>query len=82
MNLALCCTGGNLLKTKRGELAYLDFGLVSEIPPSVMDAIICATVHLMNRAYTALASDFPGLALMSEVTCAELLNATVSSFDQ
>ena len=48
------------MKTRAGELAYLDFGLVSEIPPSVMDAIICATVHLMNRAYPALASDFPG----------------------
>jgi predicted unusual protein kinase regulating ubiquinone biosynthesis (AarF/ABC1/UbiB family) len=70
---SMLCTGGNLLKTKRGELAYLDFGLVSEIPPSVMDAIICATVHLMNRAYTALASDFPGLALMSEVMLVHII---------
>jgi predicted unusual protein kinase regulating ubiquinone biosynthesis (AarF/ABC1/UbiB family) len=57
--------GGNLLKTRSGKLAYLDFGLVSEIPPSVMDTIICATVHLMNRDFESLASDFPGLALMS-----------------
>ncbi|KAG5179566.1 ABC1 family-domain-containing protein, partial [Tribonema minus] len=57
--------GGNLLKTPSGKLAYLDFGLVSDIPASVMDTIICATVHLMNRAYPALAGDFPGLALMS-----------------
>lgn len=26
-----------------------DFGLVSVIPPGVMDALICATVYVMNR---------------------------------
>ncbi|CAN0421053.1 unnamed protein product, partial [Phaeothamnion confervicola] len=57
--------GGNLLKTRSNKLAYLDFGLVSDIPPSVMDTIICAVVHLMNRDYASLANDFPGLALMS-----------------
>lgn len=30
-------------------LAKQDFGLVSVIPPGVMDALICATVYVMNR---------------------------------
>ncbi|CBJ26038.1 conserved unknown protein [Ectocarpus siliculosus] len=58
--------GGNLLKTADKRLAYLDFGLVSVIPPGVMDALICATVYVMNRDYVALAKGFPALALMSE----------------
>ncbi|CAN0474149.1 unnamed protein product, partial [Ascophyllum nodosum] len=41
--------GGNLLKMADEKLAYLDFGLVSTIPPGVMDALICATLHVMNR---------------------------------
>lgn len=28
---------------------WQDFGLVSLIPPGVMDALICATVNVMNR---------------------------------
>lgn len=28
---------------------WQDFGLVSVIPPGVMDALICATVNVMNR---------------------------------
>ncbi|CAM9821212.1 unnamed protein product, partial [Discosporangium mesarthrocarpum] len=58
--------GGNLLKTPDSKLAYLDFGLVSEIPQVVMDSLIISAVHLMNRDYGALALDFPGLMLMSE----------------
>eukprot|EP00752_Nemacystus_decipiens_P006520 g5871.t1 len=58
--------GGNLLKTADKRLAYLDFGLVSVIPPGVMDALICSTVNVMNRDYVALAKGFPALALMSE----------------
>ncbi|CAM9184861.1 unnamed protein product [Ectocarpus fasciculatus] len=63
--------GGNLLKTADKRLAYLDFGLVSVIPPGVMDALICATVYVMNRDYLALAKGFPALALMSESDLAE-----------
>ncbi|CAM9247077.1 unnamed protein product [Pylaiella littoralis] len=63
--------GGNLLKTADKCLAYLDFGLVSVIPPGVMDALICATVNVMNRDYVALAKGFPALALMSESDLSE-----------
>ena len=35
--------GGNLLRLREtGELAYLDFGLVSEIPPTVRDGLVAA----------------------------------------
>ena len=56
---------GNLLVTEDGtRLAYLDYGLMSEVPQSVQLSIICAVVHLINREYEQLATDFFGLTLM------------------
>jgi predicted unusual protein kinase regulating ubiquinone biosynthesis (AarF/ABC1/UbiB family) len=56
--------GGNLIKTKDGKLAYIDFGLVSEIPESVRYSLIISSLHLINREYKLLARDFTGLALI------------------
>lgn len=40
----------NVVKAKRYVVVFRqDFGLVSTIPPTVMDALICATVQAMNR---------------------------------
>lgn len=42
--------GGNLLKiqSEQGpQLGYLDFGLMSSVPLSVRDALVCAVVHLV-----------------------------------
>jgi predicted unusual protein kinase regulating ubiquinone biosynthesis (AarF/ABC1/UbiB family) len=56
---------GNLLVTEDGSrLVYLDYGLMSEVPQSVQLSIICAVVHLINREYEQLATDFFGLTLM------------------
>eukprot|EP00871_Galdieria_phlegrea_P000948 jgi/Galph1/1854/GphlegSOOS_G524.1 len=56
--------GGNLVRMKDGRLAYLDFGLVSYVPESTMNSMICAFFHLMNGDYESLAEDFAGLALI------------------
>ena len=56
--------GGNLIKTKDGRLAYLDFGLVSEIPETVRYSLISAILNLINREYVSLAKDFNGMALI------------------
>ena len=56
--------GGNLIKTKDGKLAYIDFGLVSEIPESVRYSLIISILHLINGEYKLLARDFTGLALI------------------
>jgi len=55
---------GNLLRTNDGRLAYIDFGAVSVVPESVMQCILRAILHLVNREYQLLAEDFTGLALM------------------
>jgi aarF domain-containing kinase len=55
---------GNLLKTRDGRLAYLDFGMMGEIDVGVRQALIRATLHLVNREYGALAADFVALGLL------------------
>ena len=58
--------GGNILKTNEtpARLAYLDFGIVTEIPLSVRDAILRAVVFLVNGDFENLARTFPGLLLL------------------
>lgn len=53
-----------MLRTKSGYLAYIDFGLVSEVPASVRESIVCALMHLIHGEYARLAESFSGLALM------------------
>lgn len=53
-----------VLKTRSGYLAYIDFGLVSEVPASVRESIVCGLMHLIHGEYTHLAECFTGLALM------------------
>ncbi|KAK4536963.1 hypothetical protein CDCA_CDCA10G2988 [Cyanidium caldarium] len=56
---------GNLLVTGDGSrLAYIDYGLMSQVPQAVQLSIICAIVHLINREYELLANDFLGLTMM------------------
>jgi len=56
--------GGNLIKTKDGRLAYLDFGLISEIPETVRYSFISAILNLLNREYESLAKNLNGMALI------------------
>mmetsp|Transcript_19608 Transcript_19608/g.59305 ORF Transcript_19608/g.59305 Transcript_19608/m.59305 type:complete len:979 (-) Transcript_19608:2833-5769(-) len=55
---------GNLLRTTSGDLAYIDFGMMGEIEPSIRRGLIQATLHLVNREYAALAEDFITLGLL------------------
>ncbi|KAK9915022.1 hypothetical protein WJX75_003712 [Coccomyxa subellipsoidea] len=59
---------GNLLKVTEGphagKLALLDFGLVSELPAADREAMVSATIHLGNRDWNALVSDFVALGFL------------------
>mmetsp|Transcript_18214 Transcript_18214/g.43751 ORF Transcript_18214/g.43751 Transcript_18214/m.43751 type:complete len:517 (+) Transcript_18214:3198-4748(+) len=85
--------GGNLIKTKDGKLAYLDFGLVSEIPETIRYSLISAILNLINREYESLAKDFNGMALIrsddldkeiSKISYAffETFDKSLSNFDK
>jgi len=55
--------GGNLLRSG-DQLAYLDFGLIADVPPTVRDGLVCAMPYLVRRDWAAVASLFEQLLLL------------------
>lgn len=49
---------GNLIRTDRGQLAILDFGLMTQINEDIKIGIIESLVHLLRKDYRAIANDF------------------------
>lgn len=48
---------GNLMRMQDGQLCYLDFGMMGQIDKTTRQALIRATLHLVNREFTELAKD-------------------------
>lgn len=59
---------GNLLAMDDGRLAYLDFGMMSNIKPYQRYGLIEAVVHLVNRDFDALAKDYVKLEFLKPDT--------------
>jgi predicted unusual protein kinase regulating ubiquinone biosynthesis (AarF/ABC1/UbiB family) len=59
---------GNLLAMPDGKLAYLDFGMMSNIKPHQRYGLIEAVVHLVNRDFEALAQDYVNLEFLTPET--------------
>jgi predicted unusual protein kinase regulating ubiquinone biosynthesis (AarF/ABC1/UbiB family) len=59
---------GNLLATRDHKLAYLDFGMMSEIQPPQRYGLIEAIVHVVNRDFEGLANDYVKLDFLSSDT--------------
>ena len=57
---------GNLLALADGRLAYLDFGMMSEVTRESRTGLIQAVVHLVNRNFGALSKDFVSLGFLGE----------------
>lgn len=73
---------GNLLATTQGDLVYLDFGMMSEAPPSARYAIIAHVVHLVNRDYLAMCYDYYTLEFMDpSVDTTPIAPALAAFFD-
>lgn len=49
-----------------GRLCYLDFGMMGRIDRTTRQALIRATLHMVNREFDALATDFVTLGLLPE----------------
>lgn len=56
---------GNLLATPDGKLAYLDFGMMSNMKPYQKYGLIEAIVHLVNRDFEGLAHDYVKLEFLT-----------------
>jgi len=73
---------GNLLAMSDGRLAYLDFGMMSQIKPYQRYGLIQAVVHLVNRDFESLAQDYVQLEFLSEDTDLEpIIPALASVFE-
>jgi predicted unusual protein kinase regulating ubiquinone biosynthesis (AarF/ABC1/UbiB family) len=73
---------GNLLATPDGKLAYLDFGMMSEVKPYQRYGLIEAIVHLVNRDFEGLAQDYVKLEFLSpEVDLTPIVPAFASVFN-
>ena len=59
---------GNLLATPEGKLAYLDFGMMSQVKPAQRYGLIEAIVHLVNRDFDGLAQDYVKLEFLTPDT--------------
>ncbi|HEY9764180.1 MAG TPA: AarF/ABC1/UbiB kinase family protein [Trichocoleus sp.] len=59
---------GNLLATPDGKLAYLDFGMMSEVKPYQRYGLIEAVVHMVNRDFEGLAKDYIKLEFLTPDT--------------
>jgi len=70
---------GNLMRTRDGKLAYLDFGMMGEVNERIRRGLIQATLHLVNREYEALADDFITLGMLPEDSNKELIVPALTS---
>lgn len=59
---------GNLLATMDGKLAYLDFGMMSQIQPPQRYGLLEAIVHVVNRDFQGLAQDYVKLDFLTPDT--------------
>ena len=57
---------GNILRMTDGRLCYLDFGMMGHIDRPTRQALIRATLHMVNREFEELANDFVTLGLLPE----------------
>jgi predicted unusual protein kinase regulating ubiquinone biosynthesis (AarF/ABC1/UbiB family) len=74
---------GNLLALPDGRLAYLDFGMMSEVSRESRTGLIQAVVHLVNRNFGKLSKDFVSLGFLAEdVNLEPIVPAFESVFGQ
>ncbi|GLJ27534.1 hypothetical protein SUGI_0540290 [Cryptomeria japonica] len=59
---------GNLVAIRSGSLAYLDFGMMGNIPRQYRVGLIRTLVHFVNRDSMGLANDFFSLGFLPEGT--------------
>eukprot|EP00189_Rhodosorus_marinus_P007908 CAMPEP_0184754744 /NCGR_PEP_ID=MMETSP0315-20130426/44783_1 /TAXON_ID=101924 /ORGANISM="Rhodosorus marinus, Strain UTEX LB 2760" /LENGTH=788 /DNA_ID=CAMNT_0027234179 /DNA_START=513 /DNA_END=2879 /DNA_ORIENTATION=- len=55
---------GNLMRTVDGRLAYIDFGMMSEVQPEKRYDLISSVMHLINQDYRGLGVDLVNLEFL------------------
>ncbi len=74
---------GNLLVMDDGRLAYLDFGMMSQVSAEQRYGLIEAIVHLVNRDFDALVKDYVRLGFLSvDVNAGDITPALARVFNE
>ncbi len=55
---------GNLLATPEGKLAYLDFGMMSEVTPYYRDRLLESVIHILTGDFDSLGQDYIKLGFL------------------
>jgi predicted unusual protein kinase regulating ubiquinone biosynthesis (AarF/ABC1/UbiB family) len=69
---------GNLLAMPDGRLAYLDFGMMSEVEPYQRYGLVEAIVHIVNRDFEGVAQDYVKLGFLPPETDLVEITAALS----
>ncbi|HLO51735.1 MAG TPA: AarF/ABC1/UbiB kinase family protein [Kamptonema sp.] len=59
---------GNLFALTDGRMAYIDFGMMDQLEESTKETLVDSVVHLINKDYLELASDFVKLGFLTPET--------------
>ena len=74
---------GNVLYTGEGKLAYLDFGVLCRVKPRQAQALLSASVHIINKQYREFITDLVALEVLNDekVSMAEVVEAFDREFN-
>lgn len=59
---------GNLFAMPDGRMAYIDFGMMDQLSQVTKETLVDAVVHLINKDYSDLATDFVKLGFLTPTT--------------
>ena len=59
---------GNLFAMPDGRLAYIDFGMMDQLDECAKHGLVDSVIHLINKDYQSLATDFMKLGFLAEHT--------------
>jgi predicted unusual protein kinase regulating ubiquinone biosynthesis (AarF/ABC1/UbiB family) len=59
---------GNLFAMSDGRMAYIDFGMMDQLEETTKESLVDALVHLVNKDYADLATDFVKLGFLTANT--------------
>ncbi|PSN20808.1 hypothetical protein C7271_00365 [filamentous cyanobacterium CCP5] len=59
---------GNLFAMADGRMAYIDFGMMDQLPQETKETLVDSVVHLINQDYGNLAQDFVSLGFLTPET--------------
>ncbi len=69
---------GNLLVMNDGRLAYLDFGMMSQVNSEQRYGLIEAIIHLVNRDFAALSKDYVKLGFLTSTVDLDLITPALA----